>query len=369
VSSPCRILAFRPARAVKVLSREEYSEIAESYLDSELDARDPEVVLDPDVLLAVSAGLRERVEIEPAKVFDESVRLFGLVSSSDRSVGFFDEKDYLLGEFSFIAAKSGRHIGKTEDSERWLDRAESFFRLVVNSAPHLASTAYLRLALKYENRKFDDVLEHAPALAKTFDRLGMPSDAMKTRFLEAVTLKVVGRRTEAFNLASNIVAAEAGGAQPALLGQAWSEIGEYHASGRDFPAATQAFGRAISFLQNANRPVALMSLKLSLGEMFRVQVQLEKAHEAFRSAGEDARKLGMPTYVAYAHVLAGETLLALERPREAEWEIYAALPILDSHKMVPEALAAVAVLRESVAARKTDAGALKVIREYLQSNA
>ncbi len=310
--------------------------------------------------------LRDKVEVEPSVVFNESIALYAELTVSTAQVGVFDERDYLLAELSFLAAKSGRHLGKPEDAEKWLDRAEALFRLTINPAPHLAGTAYLRLALRYDKRNFDEVLEQAPVLARTFDRLDMPFEAAKTRFLEAVTLKVLGRRLEAFRVASS-VASNSRDIQPALMGQVWSEIGEYHASCRDFAPAADAFAKAISLLQNANRPIALMSLKLSLGELFRVQERSQEAYEAFRSANEDARKLEMPVYVAYSHVLAGEALLALERPREAEWEILAALPLLDAHKMVPEALAAVAVLRESINARKLDSGALTAVRQHLQA--
>jgi hypothetical protein len=62
-----------------------------------------------------------------------------------------------------------------------------------------------------------------------------------------------------------------------------------------------------------------------------------------------------------------ESLLALGRDREAEWEILSALPTIDEEKMVPEGFAAVALLRESVQRRKTDPNALRELREHLQA--
>jgi hypothetical protein len=62
-----------------------------------------------------------------------------------------------------------------------------------------------------------------------------------------------------------------------------------------------------------------------------------------------------------------QTLLEAGQPREAEWQILAALPTIDEEKMVPEGFAAVALLRESVRQRKTDPKALLELREYLRA--
>ncbi len=76
----------------------------------------------------------------------------------------------------------------------------------------------------------------------------------------------------------------------------------------------------------------------------------------------------MRALVAYTHLLIAETLLEMSREREAEWEILAALPEIDEIKMVPEAFAAIALLRESVSRRRPDSSALKQVRAYLQPN-
>jgi hypothetical protein len=57
----------------------------------------------------------------------------------------------------------------------------------------------------------------------------------------------------------------------------------------------------------------------------------------------------------------------MKRDREAEWEILAALPAIDEMKMVPEGFAAIALLRESVARRRTNLPALQELRAHLES--
>jgi hypothetical protein len=62
-----------------------------------------------------------------------------------------------------------------------------------------------------------------------------------------------------------------------------------------------------------------------------------------------------------------EFLIVLGREREAEWEIRTALPAIDEIRMVPEAIAAVALLRESASRKKTDLSALRELRSRLET--
>src|SRR5262249_34846894 len=118
--------------------------------------------------------------------------------------------------------------------------------------------------------------------------------------------------------------------------------------------------------QSANRPLALADLKWVIGETFRAQGKHTQALESLLSAKQDFEGLGMSTYVAYLCLAIADTFLTLHRDREAEVEILAALPTIEEQKMVPEGLAAIALLRESVRRRKTDPQALRQLRERLQ---
>ena len=286
--------------------------------------------------------------------------------SACASVGLFDEKDYFLGETALIAGQAFRQLGHRDDAERWLDRADACFRHTLNPGPSLANVTYARLALKYEMRRYQEVVELVPSLSRSYERLGMAAEASKTRFLLAASLKLVGRQAEAYNLLELLRAEEAVRAEPALLGQVLVEMGEYCATQSDFAAATSHFQEALPLLKGANRPIALANLKYVLGDAFRRQGNLTGAYAALKEALVDCRELGMTTYVAYLHILVAETLLAMDRPREAEWEILAALPTIDRETMAPEGIAAVALLHESVGRRKTDPKALQEVREHLQ---
>ncbi len=78
--------------------------------------------------------------------------------------------------------------------------------------------------------------------------------------------------------------------------------------------------------------------------------------------------LDMRSQVTYLHLVIAETLISLGRDREAEWEILAALPAIEEMKMAPEALAAVALLRDSARRRSTDAAALQQIKSHLEAD-
>jgi hypothetical protein len=74
----------------------------------------------------------------------------------------------------------------------------------------------------------------------------------------------------------------------------------------------------------------------------------------------------MATLEAYVRIVLAETLIALSRNREAEWQIAAALPTVEDQRMVPEGFAAVALLRDSVKRGKADPVALRQLREELR---
>ena len=362
-----RVIAF-PRRPQIAISAAEAAEAAENlYSGSRGLSEDFDQTLfaNPDFLVSACKHLRGASDVTPQAVAEHATLLYERISECS-SVGLFDEKDYFLGETALIASGAFRHLGQREEAERWLDRSDACFRHTLNPGPSLANVTYARLALRYEMRRYQEVVELVPSLARSYERLGMQLEASKARFLLAASLKLVGRQGHAYRLLESMGADQAVRAEPALLGQVLMEMGEYSVSQSDFVAAINNFQEALPLLKSANRPIALANLKYVLGDAFRQQGNLTGAHAAFKEALVDFRGLGMTTYVAYLHVVVAETLLAMNRPREAEWEILAALPTIDREKMAPEGIAAVGLLHESVSRRKTDPKALQEVREHLQ---
>jgi tetratricopeptide (TPR) repeat protein len=320
-----------------------------------------------DVLLAVCKLLRENLEAAPAATATEATTLYVWLSSRLSLPVVFDEREYLLGETGLIAAKASRMLGSLILAERWLDRSEAAFRHTVNPAPSLAGVGFERLALRFASGRFEETLELLPSLKSSFLKLGMGLDHAKARFLEAVTLRATGKTEEHLAVLRDLDRDLTVEGCPSLHGQVLVHIGNHEAGSGDFDSASATYERALPIVLKGNRPVALCELKWSIGDAYRGQGSLSRAIESYRAAKNDYKNLGLRGFVTQLTLVIAETLLALNRDREAEWEILSVLPTIEDEKMVPEGIAALALLKESVRRRKTDPNALRELREHLKA--
>jgi tetratricopeptide (TPR) repeat protein len=340
----------------------------EAAIENEAAEIDEAYLRDGDVVLAICALLRENREVFAKSVAKQGERLYRKIAESRDPIGLFDEREYLLGELALQAGIAFRFLGKLEEADRWLDRAEANFRHTVNPAPQLADAAYARLALKHTQGRHDDVLELVPSLIGSFEKLGMANGAAKSRFLEALSLKAMGRASEALEAFEMLSATPSVEADPPLLGQILLNVGSSYTSLSEFAKAAIAYERAIPVIQQSNRPAHVAELKWALADAYRGQGRFEDAIAFYRGAQADYKELGMRMYLAMLHLTVADVLLTVDRGREAEWEILAALPTIEEQKMVPEGFAAAALLKESVRRRKTDPNALRELREHIQAS-
>lgn len=370
MSETARILQFPARRLSESVSPAVAQEMARKYLSATEEDRAGgmrEELSGCGVLLAVCKILRDRFESSPAIVATEASSLYRWAENPQTRVGLFDEREYLLGESALIAAKASRLLGKLSEAERWLDRSDAAFRHIVDSAPSLAGVAFERLALKFATGRYEEVLELLPSLKSSFEKLDMRLENAKTVFLEAVTLRSVGRGEEHFALLGNLEETPEVRACPSLHGQVLVHMGHHQATTGDYETAARTYEKALPVVMRGNRPVALCELKWSVADAYRSQGSLQRAVESYRVARSDYQQLGFGAFVIQLSLVIAETLLALGRDREAEWEILSALPAIEEERMVPEGFAAVALLRESVSRRKTDSKALRDLREHLQA--
>jgi tetratricopeptide (TPR) repeat protein len=344
---------------------------AESYLGTPIELRSEVLVADvlaqSDTLLSICSLLKARVAVAPADVYAEGSLAYGWVVAQTGPVGLFDERDFFLGELASLTSSAARYLGRLQDCEKWLDRADAAFRHTVNPAPLLAGTAYARLALKHQQGRHDEVLELLPWLETSFIRLGMNLELAKARFLRATTLKQLGRSADALALISSLCEEPAVRSDSGLAGQSLVALGELRASLGDFTGAISAFQQALPVVSQPGRSFVGAELKWAIGDACRASSKTLSALEAYQEALDDYRALGMECREALLRLVVGEVFLQIGRPREAEWQVLAALPVIDREKMVPEGFAAVALLRDSVATRQTNANALVELREYLQA--
>lgn len=365
-----KVLPFRVRPRSETWSREEASARATAYLEVATDERPAlidEVFSDCDVLTALFARLWDLINTAPATVANVAPQIYKWMSSRDEKQFFFDERDYFLGESALLAAGSHRLLGKREETERWLDRADANFRHTVAPAAHLARVSYTRLTLRYDTHRHDDLLELIPSVTLTFKKLGMLNDYAKCEFLQAMSLKEIGQVEEAASVFERLALGNHGAIDSSLAGMALVNLGGLRSEQGFFDKATLAYAQAVPLLQQAKRFSALADLKMMLGGTLLKTGQVAAAIEAFRESVSDHVALGMETRAAYGRLFVAGALLEADRPREAEWEILAALPTFDEQGMAPEAVAAISILRESVQQRKTDSKALLELREYLQA--
>lgn len=366
-----RVLSFPVRRLPQRRSPAEALRSAAAYLELEPAGRTHEIkretLTDVDVLLAMCSLVKDLLEVSPKLACEEASSVYQWIKLNADSLGLFDEREYVLGESARLAGWASKFIGKYDEAERWLNRADAAFRNTVNPAPVLANVAFGRLALKFEMKQFAEVEELLPSLVGTFARLGMAVEVAKCRFMQARLLQELGRINDAYQVLAELRNTEALAKDRALHGQVLVYIGYYHATAQEYEKAVEAYQAAVPVIQSGNRPFALAELKWALADTYKGQGNNEAAVEAYRAAGQAFRSLGMPKFVAMLHLATAETLLEAGRAREAEWEILAALPIVDEQKMVSEGFAAVMLLQQSVREKRTDLGALRSLRTHLNN--
>jgi tetratricopeptide (TPR) repeat protein len=371
MSHSARILPFPSRYETVPLSAREAATAAHEFLATEPDLRSDcdlrRSLGSPEILLSICAQLRQMRDLNPAVVERDASQIYTWISNPAFEVGLFDERDYFLGETALVAGGACRQLGKRDEALLWLDRAEAGFRHTMNPAPGLANVAYARLALRFEMGRYRDVRELAPSLEASFQKLRMHAEGVKCRLLLAMTLKQCGENATAIDMLEQVRTGPELKSEPFLQARLLTELGDLHQLQGDFSLALPAFQDALNLLLDKAISLAGADLKLYVGGVHRALGSLGEAKDAYREAQSDYAALGMRHLVAYTHLVVAEVLLEMKREREAEWEILAALPAIDEIKMVPEAFAALALLRESVGQRNTNLTALKDLRARLEA--
>ena len=345
--------------------------LVEAFLSVAQDERSCDLINttfgDGDQLNTLLTHLWDESNKNPSLVSREAIGIHAWLTAREQQFFLFDERDYSLGESALLAGASLRLLGARDDCERWFDRADASFRHTVAPAPLLARVAFQRLSLRFDLLRYDDVLELLPSVALTFSKLGMAVELAKCRFLEAMALKQTGHTAQAADRLDEVVANAGGALKPAFVGLALVNLGDLRSADGQFAKALEAYREATLVLERANQRFALADLKIAVGSTLRTMGLIAPALAAYREAADQHTELGMLTRAAYARVVLADALLEAGKPREAEWQLMAALPTIDEQKMVPEGFAAVALLKESVRQRKTNPKALLELRDYLQA--
>jgi tetratricopeptide (TPR) repeat protein len=327
----------------------------------------PELKLeDPELLLCVGEILRSRLETAPLQARDDAEFFYGFIDKPIRPISEHDECEYFLGELALTAGTASRFLCHIDQAKLWFQRAEANFALVQNADAHWARVAYQRLALAVEERRFQEVLDLAPVWAETFTKLGMPEDALKCHFLESAACWEIGEYGRAIEVHKRIYAQAESSASTRLLAQAAGNLVRYHAALGERDEALSYARKALPLMQQLGSHVPMVKLRWNVGELLRKQGNRAAALEAYRQAQTEARELGLRGDLAAMHLVVADLLLEVGQEAQAEREIRAALPIIEEEKMVPEGIAALSLLRESLRRQQIDHGALRDLHRHLE---
>ncbi len=361
-----RVLSF-PHRP---LSSEAGLKAAERLLATPLDERAARAralhLEDPETLLALCGILRERMSTSPASVRDEAEFLYRFIETPRREIGLFDERDYFLGETALLAGNACRNLSLREEAWLWFDRAEAGFRHTMNAPGELSRLAYQRLAERFEERQLDVVIELLPSLVESFQKLGMPEDALKCRFLEGLAHVEKDEPSAAVAVFNRICADAEALHSDRLLSEAYVNLIHAHGMLGEAREAIEASRRALPILKRLDNNIATAKVHWGLGILLREGGHTSEAIDSYRKAQEEFAAIGMRADIAALNLVVADLLLDLGQAREALGEVSAALPVIAELKMAPEGMAALSLVRESVRRQDVNRQALRELHGYFQ---
>jgi tetratricopeptide (TPR) repeat protein len=331
------------------------------------DANEP-ALNDPEVLLGLCLLFRSKYETSPSTIRDEAEFFYRYLSVPGRCTGSFDEREYFLGEFAMIAGTASRFLFRRDEARRWFNRSEASFVLAQNSSSNFARLAYQRLALSAEERNLEEVLELAPTWSHNLLQLGLVEDSLKCRFLEALALWETGKLQKAAELFEGIRTDAASLGKDKLQAQAANNAAMVYGLLGDQEKALERSSEALPLFRRLEDRVGIVKLQWGMGNLLRGQGRFGEATEAFKGALREAEQVGLRGDVAALHLIVADLLIETKHEAQAEWEIRAALPIIEEEKMVPEGMAALTLLRESLRRRQINRQALRDLHGYFQDS-
>jgi tetratricopeptide (TPR) repeat protein len=310
------------------------------------------VATGPEAVFQALLYLRERGEATPRMVAARVRELYRAVNEDESSLPA-DLRVFFLSEAARVLAGVLRGIGRPSELTEWLDISEAHARLDVNPEPQLARIEMVRLLLCHEQSLHSRICRIAPRLERKFADLGMDEERVKCRIAWAAALKVLGRFEQALQVLDPVKKSR-NQIRPSLYGWVLLHSGDLYQLCGDYGRALEELIEAGRLLLEGRQFTGLADVKSMISGIYRAHGRLEEAIELLKSSEQQHALLGMRSGVAYHRILIAETYLAMGRPREAEIEIRAALPIIEEQGMLADAVIAVNLLREAVRQRKLD---------------
>jgi tetratricopeptide (TPR) repeat protein len=358
-----RVLKF-PGRNSSVAAGRQ---AAEELLALPREARPRDAMEDPETLLAVSASLRDLLESKPMLLKEEAGFFFSFLDQPKRPIGLFDEREYFLGEFALLAGMASRTLAHRDEAARWLNLADANFRLTVNAVADWSRVSYHRLAMALEERRFDQVFEQLPLLRESFDRLDMAQESLKCRFLEGVALVESGAPESALKIFEEAAAEATKQGNQKLLAAAYGNLVNVHGVMGNTSEAVEASRQALRLLDKVHAREYVAKIQWGIGSLLRTQGRLSESIDAYREAGAHFEQMGMQADLAATRLMIADLYLELGQDSAALREVLFALPIVEEYRLVPEGIAALALLRESIQQQKVNHQALRDLHGFFEN--
>jgi tetratricopeptide (TPR) repeat protein len=194
--------------------------------------------------------------------------------------------------------------------------------------------------------------------------LGMDEEALKCRFLEAIALMETERLDEAIDVFHDLARRARELQSQNLLATASYNLFQLFAMKGDMDRAIPQARDTIPLLRRLRNRVGLAKIRWGVGRLLQTKGNRVAAIDAYRAAQEEFREIGMRADIAALHLVIADILMDLNEDEKAVREILAALPVIEQEGMVPEGMAALALLQESVRQHRINRQALRDLHVY-----
>ena len=316
------------------------------------------------VRVAYCLDLKGKVDRSPAIAVDEAIGYYNWVIAQGGAIEA-EETTYLAGRAALFAGGGSRVIGRRAESRMWLSRAQDHFDRLDYAEPDLSILAYNRLALAYDSGSYELPLRETEHLKATFERLSMKDYTAKIDFLRAMVLKSVGRIGESEAVLRGVGSATGTADSAGLRGLALVNLGELAGAQGRHAEALRYFSEAAPLVVRAPWCFSRGNFVGSLGEVLRRAGEVEQAFACYRAALDYAASTGLSAIEAYIRVILAEMLLEQGSVAEAQEQIVAALPTISAERMVREGIAAIALLKESLARHELSPTVVRAVQNCL----
>jgi tetratricopeptide (TPR) repeat protein len=341
----------------------EFLSVRPAHRSAELNSR---FFREPAVLLATCLRMERIVNSEPAEVYEDAIALRAWLLGGQEVSAREDEVAYVVASLEIMIAITKKFAGRYREAHAWVDGVSRLCEKVRGGELLKAKARFVRLAIFHECRQYEAVLEEIPGLRSRFQEWGRDALVARCDYLGGVANKELSNTSEAIERLRAVVESDRGSVEPWLRGYALIDIADVLVGRCEFEEAQAALAAAWPMVKNSKQPGCVAHYHAVKGQLLRDQGLWMDAIDSYRASVEAYGRAQFESMAAYLRVLLAEALLAVNREDEAVQEILVSLPKIEELELVPEGVAAAAILRESIRRRRADREALRILRLQVQ---